>query len=151
VLIDLSIKLVGRGWAEATISDGEIETKIISSYLSDGLKELILSFTIIFEGAINTSFSWQNEPGEFQWFLSIESDYISIKIIIHEKNFNLKNINKGKVIFESKEKMNRIGHRILNEFEKLRLEFGEQGYKTCWTYDYPSKELNRLREAIKRI
>lgn len=141
-MINLSIKIVGKGWAEATINDGEKEVMIIASYLSDGLKNLILSVAVLFEGAFNSSFAWQDEPGEFQWFLSREDDSLLLKIINHERNFAPMDVNNGQVIFESREKLSRFSHRILNEFEKLRLELGERGYKKIGLMSIRLRNLN---------
>lgn len=144
----LSIGVIGRGWAKATIANDEKEVTICGSYLSDGLNELILSCAILFEGANNSSCVWQDTPGEFQWFFVKGNNSLSIKIVSHETNFGPIDDN-GEVVFVGKGNLIRFGHRILSEFEKIRLEIGEQGYKNYWNYDFPSKELDRLRQSMK--
>lgn len=54
-MLELSLRLTARGWVQAKLSNGEGDILIKASYLSDGIKDLLVSVVLLLKGN-NSSF-----------------------------------------------------------------------------------------------
>ena len=151
LLFELSLKVLFKGWAEATLSDGKKDVKIFASRLSDGLWELIITVWKIIEVENNAICSWQEEPGNYRWLFSRDGDQLKLRILWFEKAFCQLPDEKGKEVFVVSDDVVKMIRTIIRAYDKLLYEIGEKEYKENWTYDFPKVELERLRAAFQKL
>ena len=60
-MFSFEYRLIGKGWAQAVISDGTEATVLTASYLSDALRHLVESAAIVVEGAAEARCSSDEE------------------------------------------------------------------------------------------
>ncbi len=73
---------VGRGWAEARISDGVNSCSFAPSYvLNDPLGELVEAVAALLRGEQEARCRWWNEPSEARWILRREGDALRISVL----------------------------------------------------------------------
>ena len=69
--MEFTYTLTRAGWARATIRIGESAAEASASYLSDALRDFLIMLAVVAKGwADQASCCWQEEPGEFRWFLT---------------------------------------------------------------------------------
>jgi hypothetical protein len=150
-MIDLIFNLVGHGWIEAAISDQCQEAHITASYLSDAPSDILIAIMLLFEGRNETMCAWKEEPGEYRWIFKRECDLINIKVIWFEKSFSSKGNEEGQVIFSGKDEINHFARMLLSRINLWNLELTAEDYKKSWGYEFPEKELKRLRTSLKKF
>lgn len=148
-MLDLSLSLFGRGWVQAKLNNSEDDILVESSYLSDGVKDLLASVVVLLKGNNSSVCRWRNEPGELRWLFEIHKSTVIITIASFERSFSRLNNNQGKVIFTANEDLLRFSRVLSREMESLNNIPGDKSYKEIWGYEFPYRELEDLRSSIK--
>lgn len=150
-MLDISFELIGRGWVEATLSNGEKDVTINASYLSDAPNDLIIAVAVLLEGVKETTCSWQEEPGEYRWLLKREDDSVSIQVLLLKQSFSRQNNLSGQKIIVGQEDLDKFTQQIINEFDTIATKYTFNGYKNYWGYEFPINALNRLKVALSKL
>jgi hypothetical protein len=149
ILIKFIFGLFENGWVNGTISDDLIDFRVSASYLSDGLADLIICVWKLLEGENETFCSWQEEPGEYRWLFLREGDQVKLRILWFEDTFSKYKDVKGKEMFCAYEDIIKFSRSIIRGFDKLKFEFGVDGYKQRWRYEFPEEKLDGLKSSFR--
>jgi hypothetical protein len=80
--VDFSYRLIGSGWAEASIADERSSVEMTASYLTDALADLLSALAALKRGDSDSErFSWDGEPAEYRWLLRREGDEVDVSIL----------------------------------------------------------------------
>jgi hypothetical protein len=150
-MIDLTLSLVGRGWASALVANEDTQIEIVPSYISDAMTDLITAVMLIAEGAAETSCRWQVEPGEYRWFFSCEEENIRVRILEFPDVFCGLEDNKGTLIFTGVSGRTRFCTHVKQQYDRILFKYRSEKYKELWGYDFPLKELKRLDSALHPV
>jgi len=148
-LIEISLKLTGRGWLEAILKGDDAESIISASYLSDAPSDLIKSVILLLEGVKESKCEWQIEPGEYRWLLKKESDFVHIQIVLLNQSFS--GNSKGQVVFIGTGDLLEFALSIMRGFSRIALEYPADDYMNLWGHEFPVEALGRLNKAIKKM
>lgn len=93
--ISFTFEYAGHGWADASISDGEVTHYMSPSYLAtDPLFELIRATVEVLRCEGEVRAGWLYEPGEDFWLLRREGDILHITILRLEDSLGLEYLNR---------------------------------------------------------
>jgi hypothetical protein len=145
-----SYRLVGTGWSEATLDDGDTAVTITASYLSDALGDLVTAAVLLNEGAEEVRFSWEEEPGEYRWiFERISPENVALRILWFDDQMDEQPDVAGKAVFVTTEPITALSVAVANGARALLNEIGESGYAEKWVeYPFPTTALEQL-EALQ--
>lgn len=147
--ITFTYNLVGKGWSEAEIKDGESRATLTASYLSDALGDLVRAILGLLGTADKTTCSWAEEPGEYRWIFKKQGDSLFIKIVWFDVLWTNKPDEEGTSVFSSSCKLRRFSVQLKNQLEKLLDQYGLDDYRQKWgNYDFPLSEYEKLSEII---
>ncbi len=148
--MEFSYELTGRGWAEATITDGDQTATITVSYLTeDALGDLLAAVTAIFGPVGEGTCSWQEEPGEYVWGFRRTGEDVEIPVDWYDEWRELLSNQKATRVFEANNHARALGLVVVAATEKLLTKYGEDGYREKWhAGPFPSERLQRLREVL---
>lgn len=150
-MITFSCQLIERGWIKVTLITEDDEIEYEASYLSDSPNDLIIALALLLEGESETVCLWQDEPGEYRWVFKRQDNYFELKILQLEETFSRLNNENAHVIFNGADNLVKFVHRVLREFNVIKIQHTVYGYRDLWGYEFPSKEIERLRFALKEI
>lgn len=150
-MIKLLFSLFEKGWVKATISDEGKDLTVFAAYLSDGLSDLIICVWKLLEGENEVFCSWQEEPGQYRWLFLREGNQIKLRILWFEDTFSKYTDLKGKEMFCGNEDIIKFSRNIIRVFDKLKFEYGVDGYKKKWAYEFPEADLDRLKSAFRKL
>lgn len=144
--MDIEFNLQEHGWLDISIFEKEKELHIPASYISDSIREMIISLSIFLEGKQDIIFKFQAEPGEYRFSLKA-SDKISLFEVYEFKDtFCKDNLELGQCIISTQIDT----HKLINKFyrEILKLEkIGKEEFKNRWRNDFPQDAFDRLTRA----
>ncbi|WP_125636537.1 hypothetical protein [Nonomuraea sp. WAC 01424] len=69
-----------NGWAVVTVGQGDRQTRMVVSYLTDALGDLLRSLVEVTQGH-DSRFSWDSEPTEYRWIFTREDDALKVRIL----------------------------------------------------------------------
>lgn len=131
-MIDISLKLIGKGWLEANLDNGEKSYNITASSLSDGIKDFIIAIALLLEGNIMSQCSWQEEPGQYRWVFETNHSTVNIRILLFEQAFSKQENNKGQEVFLGEDSLLRLGRMVARSIQRLIDFHGEEAYQELW-------------------
>ncbi|GHO56789.1 hypothetical protein KSB_52640 [Ktedonobacter robiniae] len=146
----LDCTVTGRGWAEASLSDGTNEWTITASYLSDGLSDLLKTVISLVEGAQEGICRWQEEPGEYRWLFSRQEEQIEIRILWFKETFSHRLNDAGRCELVLTCSLREFATKLRREFSHLLNTLGEEGYAKEWGYGFPRTDLLKLQQLLSR-
>jgi len=149
-LINITIKISGRGWIEFKITDSVVDIGIAASYISDAPQNFISCINSLVEGAASASCRIQSEPMEFRIIFSHADSNMSIKILEFDQSFSRMPDQSGRLVFEGTDDLIRFAKRIIQQFNGLKAIYGMDGYQETWGYPFPDKQLNRLSRSLEK-
>ena len=147
--LTFTYRLVGRGWSEATLSDGEQSLTVFASYLSDALRGLIEAVIILLQGADRASCRFADEPGEYRWLFERRDDNLAITVKQYEKTFSPQADDAGTLLFSVEGSLRRFAVQLSNQLQALIEQHGADGYEALWGYSFPQTEQQRLARLIR--
>jgi hypothetical protein len=132
--LKLVIQRLHAGWADALISDGRDELVMHISYISDGIGEMAAAAKALLQGARETKFAFQDEPGEHVFILTRGADdRIKIDVFENQRNFQAKPT--SLVMTIDCAVLDFVG-QVYSTLHSLRNDHGD-GYKNIWRHDFP--------------
>lgn len=142
---------IENGWAQINFEFGQEFETLTTSYIFDGLTNLITAVSLLNKGLVEAEVQLIGEPHEH---------VIRVKKISGENNlliqvFTFDNY-KGKPLservdglvlpdFEMETTLKRLTLQICNLFDQFEQEYGLGGYLERWHHEFPSGKINNLR------
>ncbi len=120
----------------------------MASSLYDSLKELVIAFIKLFKGEKEVCFSWEDEPGQNRWSLSLKEKLIELRVLEFKDTFSKLLNDKGKEVFLGYNDIIKLGRLIIRVYDGLKFQYGINGYEELWAYEYPQKEINQFKELF---
>lgn len=150
-IVDFTDRLVGTGWAEATISDGAATARLTASYLKDALGDLLEAVGTLFEGAVEARCSWQEEPGECRWIFHRQGSAVHLRVLSFADVYSNEPDRLGVIVFETQQPLHDLARPVVNGAQSVLDEYGEEEYLTWWVdYPFPTAQLEMLRQRLNR-
>lgn len=148
-MLKFSLDLTERHWVEAKLDNGTDTICIEASYLSDGIRDLIISVAKILQGESSSLCKWETEPGEYRWMFNSVGTTVTVKIIWFDDTFSRAADDRGKIVFEAKEDILKLAGVLSKEVENLHNEHEDNEYRSIWGYEFPEDSAAYLRKSIK--
>lgn len=154
--IRFSYRVMGS-WAVANIADERHGCKMVPTYLSDALCNLVRAVNRIFE--IGQAYcSWADEPGEWLWSFERTGNQVHIRV----RRFRQWNLGKARdensetwrrdfdrVLFDATCDLVSLAKEIDRALKSLLLERNMEQYCLDWHHPFPEMEVEQLRRYIK--
>jgi hypothetical protein len=147
--VDFTYRLVGIGWAEATVSDGSSSATLTASYLEDALGELLEAIGTMLEGADEARCSWEEEPGEYRWVFQGSETDVHLRVLGFADVYSREPDHRGVVVFETRQPLRDIAEAVANGAQAVLDEYGEDEYLRRWVdFPFPTGHLEMVRERL---
>ena len=144
-----TLALVGKGWLEASLSDGASQAMITTSYLSNAITELLLICTSLVEGAQEGQCIWKEEPGEYRWLFTGHEEQIKIRVLWFNGSITHRPDEEGECKISIECSLLKFATKLKAQLDQLLKIWGIEGYKKEWGYAFPQVELEKLRLLLK--
>lgn len=146
----LDYKLVGLGWAACSLTVGDKHIDLTASYIGDALGDLVTATLFVMQGESEAQFSFQEEPGRYQWTLRrIADDRIAISIAELERNVPAGPNEEGVEVFQATCDRLAFARAMVTALDEVLREHGPEGYREKWVeYDFPLAEYRELKELV---
>jgi hypothetical protein len=143
--MEFSYRLVGTGWAEARIADDRSHAILTPSYLTDALGDLLAALVMLKRGEKDVSFSWEEEPGEYEWTFRRCDSEVTLRIESFPDQYARVKNAVGSVIFETRQPLGIVIQVVSQAARHLLDELGPDEYARQWVeHQFPLRELREL-------
>lgn len=149
-MIEINIKISGRGWIEFKITDFAVDIGIAASYISDAPQDFISCINSLIEGAASATCRIQSEPTEYRIVFSHGDSNMSMMILEFDQSFSRMPDQSGRIVFKGTEDLIRFTKRIIQQFNSLKATYGMDRYQETWGYPFPDNQLNRLSRSLEK-
>jgi hypothetical protein len=78
--LTITDRLIGRGWSETVVTDGDRSVLVTAASLSDALADLSEAVLARLRGADRASCRFADEPGEHRWLFERRRDRLALTI-----------------------------------------------------------------------
>lgn len=147
--VDFTYRLVGTGWAEATLSDGPSSTTLTASYLEDELGELLEAIGTMFEGADEARCSWEEEPGEYRWLFQGTGAEVHLRVVAFADVYSKELDHQGVVVFETRQPLREVARSTADGAQAVLDQYGEDEYLRRWVdFPFPTGHLEMVRGRL---
>ena len=130
--IELSYRLVGTGWSEASLTLGDREVRLTASYISDALGDLLEAVRRLSEVAEVVRVSWEEEPGEYRWLLQREGSGVDIRILTFGDFEDHEADDMGQEMIQGRVTLDALVRVVAAAARDVLETHGESGYKERW-------------------
>jgi hypothetical protein len=148
--VQFAYRLTGAGWAEADLRIGAQSVRLTASYLGDALGDLLRGTLALARGSSQVEVSWAEEPGEFQWMLSVrEHDSLDVRIVrlrlrAEEAPPGMAHDPGVEILAETCDRQEFVS-AITDGARETLDAYGLEGYRERWDqFDFPSATLAEL-------
>lgn len=148
--MEIHFRLVGLGWAEATISHEGAEASITASYLGDALGDLVRAAIEVVHGRDEVLCHWWEEPGEYRWLFRLRGDVVNLRIVdvVSSADQPLR----GPTLFLADVPVRTLASAVADCANRVLAEYGEDGYDEEWHLaKFPRDELTTLETLVSRV
>lgn len=141
-----TFELVSIGWCRYSLTVGSREVTTTGSYLSDALGGLACATVELVEGAKQSRFSFDEEPGEYRWVFQVSRDRVQIRVLWFEDLWSGKPDEAGKVEFDAECSLADYVDAIQTMLERTLSTYGLEGYRKQWVeHEFPVEILEELQ------
>lgn len=145
--LEFTFRLSGRGWAEATISDGTNATSMGPSFLSDALGDLLRAVNRVVAGARESECVWAEEPGFDRWHFVREEDRVALRVFAVDVDVE----GESELVFQTRQALSALGDAFLRGAQTVLDDYGPERYRNKWVeHPFPAEELELLRRRLER-
>lgn len=156
--IRFSYQLVGSGWAIANIADGQRGCKMVPSYISDALGDLVSAINRVFETGQATC-AWADEPGEWIWSFEREDDRVHIQIRrprrwtgqTKDERSETWRRDANLLLFDATWDLGSFAKEMDRALKKILSERTIEQYHLDWRHPFPEGEASRLRHHLAAL
>ncbi|MCJ0763512.1 hypothetical protein [Variovorax terrae] len=151
--LNINYRLTGVGWAECTLSDDQSTCTVTASYLSDALHNLVLAAHALLSRFTKLSFSFDEEPGEYQWVItSPRLNEIELQILSLGELWGDRPDSEGRRLFRTVCTPETFATAVHTAAAAVLAEHGESGYYEKWSeYPFPIAQFEQLSVALARL
>jgi len=147
--------LIGTGWAEATIANGEKTLTFQISYLSDPLTDLLEGLLNLYsKKSQHEKIIFAEEPGQHSLMLTLQnSDNLKIEIYWGDEWEPISKAygttsNKELVYVDTDTLLN-FAHMVHDCLQRLLEKYSSEDYKEKWhLYGFPEQQFDKLKATI---
>lgn len=168
-MLKLEYELTGKGWATASIDNGDQRAEHRISYIGPGLEELLQAALGLTENKRRTIASFEDEPGENRWVFRVERvGTVFLVISFYDHLFSNPEVEEDErelrkredlpeddpddpamVLFAAYVHLPELLQAVSAAAEAVLEKYGAAGYKTEWLEgDFPEEELRKLQEYL---
>ena len=146
---------IESGWVRLIFSWSNEEFVIFSSYIFDGLANLISAAITINKGFDQSEASFFCEPEEFIFsFSKLDAETIELTCFCRDKfkgdSILFSKPSDLKVVFRTSTTIKRLTNQVLSLFDYFEKTYGHQGYEERWRRTFPAESLDKLRNIGKK-
>ncbi|WP_258723450.1 hypothetical protein [Cellulomonas sp. NS3] len=144
--LEFTFRLSGRGWAEATLSDGTNATSMGPSFLSDALGDLLRTVNRVLAGAREAECTWTDEPGFDRWHFVREEDRVALRVFAVDDDAE----GEAELVFQTRQTLPALGDAFLRGAQTVLDDYGPERYRNTWVeHPFPTEELELLRRRLQ--
>jgi hypothetical protein len=149
----ISYELEGAGWAKCSLQSDVGAVQITSSYLSDSLRDLVLSALSVLGGFRGVDFSFDEEPGQYRWVIeSTGETTIDLQLFEFPDLGSNEPNDKGSRLFLVHTNRTIYAQAVLTAASAVLAKHGLAGYLESWhKHPFPARELELLQEALAAL
>jgi hypothetical protein len=149
-MLRLSYTLHDHGWAVASITDGTTVVETDVSYLSDALGDLARAARGILRGLPETTFRFQQEPGEHRVIVSRDGDCVRLRVYRFRDTISL--ARDGDLLLDVERGLREFATACINCLRHVLDEHGETGYREKWkNHPFPLEEYHALHDLRRKL
>ncbi|MFI7452703.1 hypothetical protein ACIBQX_34785 [Nonomuraea sp. NPDC049714] len=147
--IEFSYGVPKHGWAVVTIVHENREARMVVSYVTDALRDLLYGLVRITQGD-DFRFSWDDEPTEYRWVFAHEGGAVRLRILTFIDRMRPEPDEAGREVFALLCEVGPLVRAVVRSVRRLLSEMGEEEYARQWGGQaFPSRELNVLESWLK--
>lgn len=147
-MIDLELRLLGRGWLEARLTGSGQDVSVLASYLGNAPAELAGAVLLLLAGSPSSRCVWQDEPGSSRWLFEREGDRIHLMMRVFPDAFSHRDDECGKLIFQGEDTLRRFASRLRQELQYFLATLGAEEFEREWGHPFPFAEYQRLEQWL---
>jgi hypothetical protein len=142
-------RLVGTGWASATIAHGGATAELTASYLSDALGVLLLAVEEALSGAEEARCSWDEEPGEYRWIFKSDGVDVDLEIKWFDALWGDEPDENGRSVFAVSVALREAAVCFAGSAQAVLDKHGTAGYLEKWLdFPFPAETLSRIQRRL---
>jgi hypothetical protein len=141
-----------KGWlrCELTVNGASVVHSVNGTH--DGLAELLIVASRMFERTHEATACFQEEPGEFRWHVSrLEVNRLRIRIFEFDDWGTGRPDGDGKLLFDAPCGVMSFGRAIYDGCGEWLAELNRNAAEGATTSNFPRVEYDGLREALNRF
>ncbi|WP_326825793.1 hypothetical protein [Streptosporangium sp. NBC_01756] len=147
--IEFSYGAPEHGWAIVTIGHEDREVRMVVSYVTDALRDLLYSLVRVTQGD-DFRFSWDGEPTEYRWIFTHEGDVVRLRILTFRDHMRPEPDEAGRESFTLLSETGPLVRAVVRSVRRLLSEMGEEDYARQWRDQaFPLRELNTLESWLR--
>ena len=146
---------IDSGWANINFESGQTRVTLTTSYIFDGLGNLLTAISLLNKGLKETEASLIDESNEhvIQFSKTLNGDSLLIQAFTFD-NFNGRPLSDRIDIsvqpnFVIETTLRRLTIQFCNLFDHFEETHGLEGYKDKWRHSFPSDKLVDLRNNYR--
>ncbi|TXK38208.1 hypothetical protein [Nonomuraea sp. C10] len=147
--IEFSYGAPEHGWSVVTIAHEGREARMVVSYVTDALRDLLYSLVRVTQGD-DIRFSWDDELTEYRWMFTHEDDTVRVRILRFRDGRRSEPDEAGREVFALQSEVGPLVRAVVRSIRRLLFEMGEEEYARQWGGQaFPLRELNVLESWLK--
>lgn len=147
--IEFSYGAPEHGWAVVIIGHEGREARVVVSYVTDALRDLLYSLVRVTQGD-DIHFSWDDEPTEYRWIFAHEGDAVRLRILEFRHRMRPELDDAGREVFGLLSEVSPLVRAVVRSVRRLLFEMSEEEYARQWGGQaFPLRELNVLESWLK--
>ncbi|MET8047819.1 hypothetical protein ABZU75_09455 [Streptosporangium sp. NPDC005286] len=138
-----------HGWSVVTIGHDGHEARMVVSYVTDALRDLLYGLVRVTQGD-DFRFSWDGEPTEYRWIFTHEGGAVRLRILTFRDHMRPEPDEAGQERFTFLGEVDLIVRAVVRSARRVLSEMGEEEYARQWRGQaFPLRELNILESWLK--
>jgi hypothetical protein len=155
--MEFDFQIVGAGWCEAYVSDGQRWLRPTASHLSDAPTALLSAVVAVLHGHSHVACVWSEEPGEYVWIFIRHDDDVEVRIDWHDDWITqpsdphhwftpFDSLWDEQAGFVINVRIDDLSRSVLRGMESMIERVGLTEYENRWGMPFPEREYGELRQ-----
>jgi len=147
--IEFSYGAPEHGWAVVTIVHEDREARMVVSYVTDALRDLLYGLVRVTQGD-EFRFSWDDEPTEYRWIFTHEGSAVRLRILKFRDRMRPEPDEAGREVFTLLSEVGPLVRAVVRSVRRLLSAMGAEEYARQWGGQaFPLRELNVLESWLR--
>jgi hypothetical protein len=148
--VTFSYELTGSGWAHGNFTIGDQHISLPASYVSDGLRDLLLAVSALANGADEAFVTWSEEPGCHELQFNSVSGRCHLRIRYFPDLWPKGDRESGVIQFDIDCNLGEFCRAVATGVREFFDEIGAEAYENQWhLHPFPAAELARLEQQVQ--